>query len=69
MNQKTALLTYLKRNPRGITIWTAMEMLGIARLSERIRELEAEGVQIRRQAVVGEGLYGNTVRVIRYKLA
>lgn len=69
MNQKTALLNYLKRNRKGITQWSAAEQLGILRLSERIRELEAEGHVIHRQREHAIGRYGNPVQPMRYKLA
>jgi hypothetical protein len=67
MNQKIALLNYLKRN-KGITTWVAMDQLGIARLSERIRELESDGHKIGRESLHGEGRYGNPVRVTKYRL-
>ena len=69
MNQRDALLTYLKRNEKGLTAWTAQEALGILRLSERIRELESEGVKIIRIRENAIGRYGNPVRPMRYKLA
>lgn len=69
MNQKTALLTYLRRNRNGITQWSAAEYLGIMRLSERIRELEADGHVIHRQREHAIGRYGNLVQPMRYKLA
>lgn len=69
MNQKTALLKYLKAHPSvGVTQWTAAEKLGILRLSERIRELEREGVKVVRQRMTATGRYGNPVRPMRYML-
>jgi hypothetical protein len=69
MNQKTALLTYLKRNRAGITQWTAALDLGILRLSERCRELEQDGHTIVRQWTESKpGRYGHPVRVMRYRL-
>lgn len=44
MSQKQRILKYLKNHKR-ITQWSAIE-LGVLRLSERIRELEADGVNI-----------------------
>jgi hypothetical protein len=37
------LLSYLRKNRKGITTMEAFQHLGICRLSERIREIEAEG--------------------------
>ena len=42
-SQCQQLLSYLRKNRRGITTMEAMLELGICRLSERIREIEAEG--------------------------
>ena len=55
MNQREALVKYLRRNKTGITVWTAMQDLGIARLSERVRELEADGYEFHRHTLTGEG--------------
>lgn len=66
MNQQTAIIKYLRRN-RGITTWTAME-IGVARLSERIRELEAKGYKFQRERLRGEGRYGNPVHVTKYRM-
>ena len=68
MNQREALIKYLRRNKSGITVWTAMQELGIARLSERVRELEAAGYAFHRNTLTGEGRYGHPVSVIKYKL-
>lgn len=54
MSQKQAILKYLKNHKR-ITPWTAMHSLGCMRLSERIRELEAQGVRFVRQRVSKDG--------------
>lgn len=54
MSQKDALLKYLKSHKR-ITPWTAMADLRMLRLSERIREIEASGVKIRRQRLTKDG--------------
>ena len=43
--QKVRLLKYLNKH-KSITTMQAMSQLGIMRLSERIRELEADGVKI-----------------------
>ena len=66
MTQKQAILKYLKTH-KGITTWTGFE-LGITRLSERIRELEADGVKIVRSTVHGTNRYGNPVRLVKYSL-
>lgn len=68
MNQRQALLTYLKQHKGGITIWTAMQDLGIARLSERIRELEADGHKFTRIKMRAIGRYGHPVHPTKYKL-
>lgn len=54
MSQKSQIISYLKTNKR-ITPWTAMSALRVLRLSERIRELEAEGVKIHRQWLEKDG--------------
>lgn len=63
MSQKQAILKYLKSHKR-ITAWTAMHNLGCLRLSERIREIEASGVQIKREWLSKDGS-----RVMSYALA
>lgn len=68
MNQKQAIIKYLKTHRAGITTWTGFE-LGVTRLSERIRELEADGHKIIRTPVTGTNRFGNPVRVIKYRLA
>lgn len=67
MNQKQALLNYLKRN-QGITTWVAFDQLGICCLHKRIAELEDDGHKFTREPLYGEGRYGNPVRVIKYRL-
>lgn len=69
MNQKQAILRYMKTHRAGITTWSAMHDLNVARLSERIREIEADGHKIIRVPMTGKNAYGNNVRVIKYKLA
>ena len=68
MNQKQTVLRYMKTHKKGITAWMGAE-LGILRLSERIRELEADGVKINRIPVVSKNRFGTTSRIIRYQLA
>lgn len=41
MTQKARLLGYLQSHPEGITTLVAFGTMGICRLSERVRELEA----------------------------
>ena len=69
MNQKQALLNYLKNKPKGITQWSAANDLGILRLSQRIRELEDDGVKIIRVREKAIGRYGHTVMPMRYRIA
>ena len=66
MNQKQAVLQYLKRHKRGITQLEAVVKLGILRLSERCRELESEGYRIGRETEKKIGAYGHSVRYTRY---
>ena len=54
MNQKAKILQYLKTHKR-ITPWSAMYELGCLRLSERIRELEAEGMVFYRERLRKQG--------------
>lgn len=67
MGQKSEVLKYCRKHKKGITVWTAFE-LGVTRLSERIRELEADGWLFHREALYGENRFGNRVRIIRYIL-
>ena len=69
MTQKEALLAYLKKHPKGITIWVAFEVLGITCPHKRIADLEADGYKIDRQSIDGLNRYGNPCRVTRYRLA
>lgn len=68
MNQKQTVLRYMKTHKKGITAWSAYE-LGVLRLSQRIIELEADGVKINRIPVVSKNRFGTTSRIIRYQLA
>jgi hypothetical protein len=54
MTQTEQIIKYLKNHKR-ITVWTAMYDLRIARLSERIREIEKSGFQIHRQWLEKDG--------------
>lgn len=67
MNQKEAVIKYCRTHKKGITVWTAFE-IGVTRLSERIRELEADGWLFHREPFYGENRFGNRVRIIRYTL-
>jgi len=62
--QKPRLLAYLKKHQKGITTLEAAVNLLMCRLSERIRELEADGHAIKRTREKTDG--GATVT--RYKL-
>lgn len=63
MSQKETILAHLLTG-QAITPLSALSLCGTLRLSERIRELEAEGVQIMHNMVsVG------TKRVCEYRLA
>lgn len=69
MNQKQALLKYLRIRPRaGITQLDASQVLGIQRLSERIRELEALGHVIDRTRERVINRYGHLSQPVRYRL-
>lgn len=68
MTQNQALLSYLKRHKKGISTLEAVVKLGILRLSERCRELEAQGYNIVRQYEKKIGTYGHTVKYMRYWL-
>ena len=68
MRQVDALLTYLRKNPKGITIWQGFEFLGISSLHSRIRDLERMGHVIDRTDVHGVNRYGNPCKVVRYRL-
>lgn len=64
MTQNAKLLSYLERNPNGITQLESFNTLGICRLSERVRELERLGYLI---AHTREKTSGGAY-VTRYKL-
>jgi hypothetical protein len=79
--QNQRLLAYLRRHRKGITTMEAFLRLGICRLSERIRELEASELQLNSRHPGGspEFIPANSIirtpettqdgaRVIRYKL-
>jgi hypothetical protein len=65
MNQRDALLNYFKRH-KSITAWSAMNELGILRLSQRIIELEAEGHKFTRVRMHAIGRYGHPVHPTKY---
>ena len=69
MNQKIALLNYLKTHKTGITIWVAVAELGITCPHKRCAELESDGHKIIRTWIHGTNRYGNPVRIRKYKLA
>ena len=64
MTQNGRLLNYLETHSNGITQLESFNTLGIARLSERIRELEALGYRISHTPEVTS----TGARVIRYRL-
>lgn len=66
MNQRERILKHLKR--KSITQLEAARDLGCMRLSERIRELEAEGMKIKRKRVSVCNRFGEPCRVVRYSL-
>lgn len=68
MTQLAELKKHLRRNRKGITQLEAFNTLGVCRLSERIRELEGMGWQIDRKPEMTTNRYGNTTRVVRYRM-
>jgi len=62
MTQKQTLVKHLKRKP--ITTLEATFKYRICRLSERIRELEADGYSIHRENIVENGHH-----YVRYHMA
>lgn len=66
MSQLDALKKYLKHR-KTITQLEAFNALGICRLSERVRELEASGLKFLRNRVAVASRYGSA-RVTEYKL-
>ena len=68
MNQKEAVLRYMKTHKKGITAWTAQD-IGVLRLSERVRELQAAGHKIEKAwSEPKPNRYGHLTRVMRYWL-
>lgn len=66
MTQRERILKHLKR--KSITQLEAAQNLGCLRLSERIRELEADGVKIKRKRVSVCNRFGEPCSVVRYSL-
>lgn len=67
MSQNSKLLTFLQSG-RGITQLEAFNTLGICRLSERIRDLEALGWVINHESVKVLNRDGKWVNAVRYAL-
>jgi predicted transcriptional regulator len=68
MNQNQQLIKYLKsRSRKGITQFEADVLLGIARLSERVRECEAMGYIFHKRWEQKQGRF-RQVRFKRYWL-
>lgn len=65
--QKVRLLNYLKKYS-GITTFQAMNSLSILRLSERIRELQSDGIVIQKHIVDVNNQFGEKCRVMKYSL-
>jgi hypothetical protein len=63
-NQLGKLLHHLNTHPEGITQLESFNTLGICRLSERARELEAAGYKVDRKWEKTQG----GARVVRYRL-
>lgn len=64
MKQNARLVAYLESHRAGITQLEAFNTLGICRLSERIREIEAQDYLIDHEPEKTPG----GARVIRYRL-
>lgn len=69
MNQNSLLLDYLEHHSEGITQLEAFNTLGICRLSERARELQANGIDIKHTPVTVPTRNGKTAHVMRYTLS
>lgn len=75
-SQTQRLLSYLKKNRKGITTMEAFSELGICRLSQRIREIEGMAKEINEYPFLVQAhritrhkeRHGNS-NVVRYKLA
>lgn len=68
MSQNGLLLQFLEEHRGGITQLQAFTELGICRLSERIRELQACGINISHTRVVVPARNGRRAHVMRYTL-
>lgn len=67
MTQKQILSEYMDTHD-GITAAEAFYSLGISRLSARIKELKADGVNINTEQITGSNRYGKKVKYLRYRL-
>lgn len=65
--QKAAILDFMIANG-GITPMDAFGSLGITKLSTRIGEMKAEGVEITTETVKGHNRVGKPTRYCRYAL-
>jgi len=65
MTQKEQILKHLRKGP--ITTWKAMNLYGVMRLSERIRELGYDGHDIEVERIRIKTRHGWT-RIARYWL-
>lgn len=67
-DQKSRILSWMKTGC-AVSQLMAFNQFGCCRLSERIRELEADGHAFNREWVAGQNAVGRPVRFIRYRLA
>lgn len=67
MTQKEMIVDYINKHG-SITSAEAFSMLGIARLSARIKELRDSGMAISSESVVAKNRFGKKVRFDRYKV-
>ena len=63
--QRTAILQYLK-DGKTLTFYLEAVKLGVSNLSQRVRELKADGHKIETRQKVVKNRYGNMVRIKEY---
>lgn len=65
ITMKDRVLKYMEDNG-GITSWEAIQQLGCTRLSEYIRQLRAEDVNVDDKWITNKNRYGESIKYKKY---